>query len=115
MHILIKIRSQQLLKVDSLLNPVSLSPLQLFPVSPSGCCSGLEGKADLLGLATQRGRTRRIRRHVLVSLTWHTGVYRVHVNACLPDYSGCALQFSGISCQNRRRNENDSKQTPAQL
>lgn len=57
MHILIQSRSQQLLKVDSLLNPVSLSPLQLFPVSPAGRRSGLEGKADLLGLATQRGRT----------------------------------------------------------
>lgn len=101
MHILIESRSQQLLKVDSLLNPVSLSPLQLFPVSPTGRRSGLEGKADLLGLTTQRGRTRRIHWHVLVSLTWHIlGVYRVHVNACLPDYSGCVLQFSRISCQN---------------
>lgn len=69
MHTLIKSRSQQLLKVNILLktpdviillNPISLSSLQLLPVSLTGRRSGLEGKADLLGLTTQRGRTRRI-------------------------------------------------------
>lgn len=78
MHTLIKSRSQQLLKIDIMLNmleviilnPASLLSLQLFPVSLTGRRSGLEGKADLLGLTTQRGRTHCVQihttRHILV-------------------------------------------------
>lgn len=59
------------LDVTSVLNPTSFSSLQLFPVSLTGGCSGLEGQADLLGLPPQRGRAPRVHENIFVCLTQH--------------------------------------------
>lgn len=61
--ILFAVRMNHRFLMDWLSDPTSLSSLQLFPVSVAGRRRGLENQTDLLGLATQRGRTHHHHHH----------------------------------------------------
>ena len=60
---LFAVRGNHWFLMDWLSDPMSLSSLQLFPVSVAGRRRGLENQTDLLGLTTQRGRTHHHHRH----------------------------------------------------